>query len=136
MNKFNILKAIPYLLLVGYSFVQKLITNNGAIFREYVYLVSKIEKTYYILPLRVLYIALITGYIVFLVKIFIKRKHYGYLLSLPIVITVLVMQVLFKDHQTDLYYVLKVSYYLAVFIFDIFITIICLLIEKGPNYRG
>lgn len=130
MNKISIIKVIPYLILVGYSFVSNLVLNNGAVYREYVYLISKVEKNYFALTQRVFYIVVIMAFVYFIYRQFKKKNDYTYLISIPFLIYITVHLLMFRTYTVDLDYVLKGVYLLIVLLIDISITLIYFLIRK------
>ncbi len=130
MNKFSIIKVIPYLLLVGYSFIRNLALNNGAVFREYVYLISKVERDYFSIIGRGVYLLILMIVTLFLIRVYLKKKDYTYLMGIPLMIYLAVHLVSFKTYNEELDYVLKGVYLIACVVIDFVMTAIYILILK------
>lgn len=133
MNKSSIIKVIPYLLLVGYSFVSTIVLNNGAVYREYVYLVSDVEGTYFSLFVRLIYVLTLLLYLFYISKKYSKSRDLAYIISVPLLIYVVVHLLVFKDYNEQLDYVLKAVYLLLCSLIDLLLTAIYVLLNRKSN---
>jgi|GEM_PF-4321124 len=133
MNKSSVVKVIPYFLLVGYSFVSNIVLNNGAVYREYIYLVSKVESAHFSLFMRLIYILVLSLYLYYLARKYAKSKDLSYLISVPLIVCVVIHLIIFKDYNEQLDYVLKAVYLLLCSLFDLFSTVIYVLLNRKSN---
>ena len=123
-NKWLLAKFIPYLLLLFFDKFKSIIFNNGAIFREYVFLVSDLENKFFTSALRNSYIILLIIMLISLVFLTYKTKDMIYLLSTPLIILLGITIGQYSSYLIDIEYLVKTTYYSLILFIDLLTTTI------------
>ena len=123
-NKWLLAKFIPYLLILFFDNLIDIIFSNGAVFREYVFIVSDLENKFFSSALRNCYIVLLIAVFVLFIIIAYKTKDMIYLLTIPLIILLGITIGKYSSYLLDIEYLLKTTYYSLVIFIDFLIIII------------
>ena len=121
-NKWLLAKFIPYLLILFFDKFKSIIFNNGAVFREYVFIVNDLENTFFTSALCNLYIISLIIMLILIVFLVYKTKDMIYLLSIPLIILLGITIGKYSNYLLDIEYLLKTTYYSLVLFIDLLIT--------------
>ena len=123
-NKWLLAKFIPYLLLLFFDKFKSIIFNNGAVFREYVFIVSDLENKFFTSSLRNFYIVLLIIMLISIVYLVQKTKDMIYLLSTPLIILLGITIGQYSSYLIDIEYLVKTTYYSLILFIDLLTTTI------------